>query len=188
MQISITAGDGMIKSLCLDVSGFKVKMRGLEADKTLVITDKDGSIAVSITDASIIKEEISLPEQKSQEVPEAASPSEQEALKAASPPKQEAPKAASPPEQKVLTAVSVTEAEKSSSDVLFGKLSALRKRIAADAKLPAYTIFQDKSLHAMCEALPQDIQALKAIHGVGEARLAKYGHMFIEAIRQHLAA
>ena len=177
MQISITAGDGMIKSLCLDVAGFKVKMKGLEADKTLVITDEDGSIAVSITDASITKEEISLPEQQSQEVPEVASPPEKEALKAAS-----------PPEQKVLTAISVTEAEKSSPDVLFGKLSALRKRIAAEAKLPAYTIFQDKSLHAMCEALPQDIQALKAIHGVGEARLAKYGHMFIEAIRQHLAA
>ena len=183
MKIRITAGDGIVKSLSIDVSGFRVEVSDLEAEKTLVITEKGGSVSVSVpdvppiakggtvaadaatgTEASITKEDVLPPKPKAALLPTIA-----------------------PPKAETQEIVSASEAEKPSADALFSKLSALRKQIATEAKLPAYTVFQDKSLHAMCEALPQDVQALRSIPGVGEARLAKYGSAFIEVIRQHLS-
>ena len=215
MQISITAIDGIEKPLRLEVSGFQVEISAFAKDRRLVISESDDSISVAVADtssqeiapeASTIKEEAfpqqpeatAIPEvsitqeEASPQQPEAAAIPEVSITKAEALPQQpEAPitkEEASPQQPEAASPLKAGEAQKPSSEGLFRKLADLRRRIASEAGLPAYTIFQDKSLHAMCEALPQDTQALKALYGVGEARSTKYGSMFMEVIRQHLAA
>ena len=65
---------------------------------------------------------------------------------------------------------------------LFMRLSSLRRELAAEAGVPPYVVFQDKSLHEMAEKRPQDMDALSAISGVGKARLEKYGERFLSVI------
>ena len=71
---------------------------------------------------------------------------------------------------------------------LFEKLAALRKKIAAETGVPPYVVFHDDTLHAMCRALPADLEALKSIQGVGKAKLDKYGDAFVAVIREHTVA
>ena len=68
---------------------------------------------------------------------------------------------------------------------LFRKLVELRKKLAAEESLPAYTIFKDQTLKDMSEALPLDRVALESIKGVGDARLEKYGDAFLDVIQKH---
>ncbi len=65
---------------------------------------------------------------------------------------------------------------------MFIRLSSLRKQVAAEAGLPPYVVFHDDTLKEMARLLPADLQALRAIKGVGEAKLAKYGSRFLAAI------
>lgn len=69
---------------------------------------------------------------------------------------------------------------------LFKRLVALRKQISTEVKLPPFIIFHDNTLKEMCRRLPADLEALGTVSGVGEAKLAKYGARFVEAIREHL--
>ena len=69
---------------------------------------------------------------------------------------------------------------------LFNRLTALRKQISSEIKLPPFIIFHDSTLKEMCRRLPVDLEALGTIPGVGEAKLAKYGARFVEAIREYL--
>jgi ATP-dependent DNA helicase RecQ len=40
----------------------------------------------------------------------------------------------------------------------------------------------------MAQRKPVSLDAMQAVHGVGEAKLARYGASFLEVIRQHDAA
>jgi ATP-dependent DNA helicase RecQ len=75
-----------------------------------------------------------------------------------------------------------------SEDSLFKELSALRKKAAAEAGVPPYCVFHDSTLREMCRSLPADLPALGAVQGVGQAKLEKYGSLFIEAIAAHTGA
>jgi ATP-dependent DNA helicase RecQ len=68
--------------------------------------------------------------------------------------------------------------------VLFDRLRALRKRLADEQGLPPYVIFHDSTLREMAERRPATLQDFGRIRGIGEAKLARYGDRFIEAIRQ----
>lgn len=68
------------------------------------------------------------------------------------------------------------------ADPLFDKLRALRRRLAAERGVPAYIIFNDRVLRAMCEARPTTAAGLLEIGGVGPKKLERYGHLFLEAI------
>lgn len=76
--------------------------------------------------------------------------------------------------------------EEVSSD-LFQRLVSLRRQIAREVKLPPYIIFHDASLRDMASKLPLDLEAMKGISGVGQAKLDKYGSRFIEAIRDYVS-
>ena len=76
--------------------------------------------------------------------------------------------------------VPVEEPEQSSP--LFQKLVALRRQIASEEGHPPFIIFHDNTLSEMCRVLPKDLQELKAIPGIGEAKLLKYGQRFLDAI------
>ena len=72
-------------------------------------------------------------------------------------------------------------------DELFGKLRELRRRLAEEQHVPPFVIFSDRSLHAMCEVLPQDEAAFLTVKGVGQSKLEKYGDAFMAIIREDQA-
>ncbi|MCB1128914.1 MAG: ATP-dependent DNA helicase RecQ, partial [Verrucomicrobiae bacterium] len=67
---------------------------------------------------------------------------------------------------------------------LFERLRRLRKELADAAGVPPYVIFSDRSLKDMAARFPQDETQFLSIHGVGEAKLAKHGEVFLDAIRE----
>lgn len=71
------------------------------------------------------------------------------------------------------------------SSPLFEQLVALRRQIASESGLAPFIIFHDSTLSEMCQLLPMDLQELKAIPGVGEAKLTKYGQRFLDIIREY---
>lgn len=66
---------------------------------------------------------------------------------------------------------------------LFEKLRALRLEIARAEKVPPYIVFSDKTLAAMCARMPQSREEMLEVSGVGEAKYAKYGERFLEALK-----
>ena len=62
-------------------------------------------------------------------------------------------------------------------------LKALRGSIAAAQKQPAYVIFPDRTLIEMAKARPDTLDGLARLHGVGAAKLQKYGAAFLALIR-----
>lgn len=70
--------------------------------------------------------------------------------------------------------------------VLFEILRKRRKEIADQANLPPFTIFHDRTLKEMAIYFPQNHDSLSRIHGIGVAKLEKYGDIFIEIIRQYI--
>jgi ATP-dependent DNA helicase RecQ len=72
-------------------------------------------------------------------------------------------------------------------EVLFEKLRAVRRRLAAEAGVPPYVIFSDRTLGEMAAALPQNESQFQAINGVGSIKLAHYSQAFLGVIRAHCA-
>ena len=67
---------------------------------------------------------------------------------------------------------------------IFNQLRALRKDIATAEKMPAYIIFDDKTLKQMAYFLPNTEQELLKINGVGQLKLEKYGSQFLTLLQQ----
>jgi len=68
---------------------------------------------------------------------------------------------------------------------LFEALKKRRSDLARARGVPAYVVFPDRSLLDMVRLRPRSPVDLRAVHGVGEAKLAQYGEAFLELIRQH---
>jgi ATP-dependent DNA helicase RecQ len=62
-------------------------------------------------------------------------------------------------------------------------LKALRAELARRQHQPAYVIFPDRTLIEMAARRPQNLEELAAIHGVGIAKLQKYGAAFLAIIQ-----
>ncbi|TVQ14009.1 MAG: DNA helicase RecQ [Balneolaceae bacterium] len=69
---------------------------------------------------------------------------------------------------------------------LFEELRKLRKKMADQRGIPPYAIFPDRTLKEMAARLPQNLQAMATIHGVGATKLHKYGDAFLGEIRLHI--
>ena len=69
--------------------------------------------------------------------------------------------------------------------VLFEKLRQKRAEIAQSSKKPAYVIFHDRALRGMAKYKPLTEEELLSLNGVGEAKLEKYGEIFLVIIREH---
>ena len=67
---------------------------------------------------------------------------------------------------------------------LLGELYALRKRLAAKQKVPAYMIFNDATLREMAQKKPLSLDELLNITGVGEKKAAHYGREFLRVIEE----
>jgi len=68
---------------------------------------------------------------------------------------------------------------------LWDALRDLRGRLAREQGVPAYVIFHDATLLAMLREKPGTLDALGAISGVGERKLARYGEAFLGALAAH---
>jgi len=66
---------------------------------------------------------------------------------------------------------------------LFDTLRQLRTKLARERGVPPYIIFGDASLEQMARDKPTSLQAFAAIGGVGQAKLSRYGDVFVETIR-----
>jgi ATP-dependent DNA helicase RecQ len=75
------------------------------------------------------------------------------------------------------------QASGGSESELFQILRSLRKRLADSEKVPPYIIFHDSCLKDMAARLPLDRFELRAISGVGDKKLEKYGTQFLNEIK-----
>ncbi|MEP7706749.1 RQC domain-containing protein [Paraglaciecola sp. 25GB23A] len=64
-------------------------------------------------------------------------------------------------------------------------LKADRKRLADAANLPPYAIFSDRTLNEMAHYFPHSQESLLRIHGVGQAKLDKYGDHYLALISDY---
>jgi ATP-dependent DNA helicase RecQ len=59
--------------------------------------------------------------------------------------------------------------------VRFQALKAWRKIKATELDLPAFVIFSDKTLKDLAVKNPRSVDGLREVHGIGEAKLEKFG-------------
>jgi ATP-dependent DNA helicase RecQ len=62
-------------------------------------------------------------------------------------------------------------------------LRALRRTIAREQQVPAYVVFPDRTLAEIAAHRPHTPKALCGIHGVGPAKLERYGERFLAIVR-----
>lgn len=67
---------------------------------------------------------------------------------------------------------------------LFQRLRALRTELAKEAGVPAYAIFNDKTLKSMSTLRPRNEEELLNVNGVGPSKSEKYGDSFLAVIRE----
>ncbi|SDW31323.1 ATP-dependent DNA helicase, RecQ-like [Marininema mesophilum] len=69
---------------------------------------------------------------------------------------------------------------------LFETLRTLRKELSTTEQIPPYMIFPDSTLTDLARICPIDREGMRAIRGVGERKLEKYGEAFLTAIRTYI--
>lgn len=68
---------------------------------------------------------------------------------------------------------------------LFDKLRQLRKRLADEAHVPPYVVFNDMTLRELSRVRPSTLEKMRSISGIGDEKLRKYGKTFLEALDEH---
>lgn len=85
--------------------------------------------------------------------------------------------------QKQRTGAAAVLSEK--EHILFERLRAVRKEIAAEEHVPPYMVFSDKTLAGMSRNRPATLAGLRLVPGVGDYKLKKYGERFLQVICQY---
>lgn len=67
---------------------------------------------------------------------------------------------------------------------LFEKLRALRGRLAKVQGVPAFVVFTDATLHELAQLQPSNQSQMREVSGIGEAKLRKYGEIFLKTIAE----
>jgi ATP-dependent DNA helicase RecQ len=65
---------------------------------------------------------------------------------------------------------------------LLSALKAKRRALAEEARVPAYLIFNDKTLIEMAETKPETLDDMARIGGVGATKLERYGATFLQIV------
>ncbi len=71
---------------------------------------------------------------------------------------------------------------KCNDENLFEILRSMRTELAVENKVPAYVIFDDKTLVNLVNASPKNKEEMLSVNGVGEVKYQRYGEKFISAI------
>ncbi|MCF6286913.1 MAG: HRDC domain-containing protein, partial [Candidatus Hydrogenedentes bacterium] len=69
---------------------------------------------------------------------------------------------------------------------LFNLLRSLRREIALEHTVPAFTVFGDAALRDMARRKPLDEVAFLQVSGVGEKKCADYACLFLPVIQEHV--
>jgi len=77
----------------------------------------------------------------------------------------------------------VDVAETATDDPLFGVLRAWRLRVSQENGVPAYVVFDNKTLAMIASAKPSSRAALLAIPGVGPAKLDRYAEDVLQIVK-----
>ncbi len=67
-------------------------------------------------------------------------------------------------------------------ELLFQQLRAARQELARGAGTPAYVIAHDRSLRDLARMRPTSVEGLGQAHGLGPAKIARYGEAFLAVI------
>jgi ATP-dependent DNA helicase RecQ len=71
------------------------------------------------------------------------------------------------------------------SKTLWDSLRSLRRDIADKQNVPPYTVFADKTLLEMVTYRPTTIADMESLYGIGQAKLARYGQIFLDVLTEH---
>ena len=71
---------------------------------------------------------------------------------------------------------------------LLAALKTLRQTLAKAQRQPAYVIFPDRTLIELASIRPATKEQLLGIHGIGEAKLKRYGTAFLDVVLRHKLA
>ena len=71
------------------------------------------------------------------------------------------------------------------SDGLFAELRIERKRIAAEAGVPPFVVFSDRTLREMARYFPCTEATMRMVSGVGETKLERFGESFLAVVRAY---
>lgn len=80
----------------------------------------------------------------------------------------------------------LAEAELSTGDAqLLAELKALRRTLATEQNQPAYVVFSDRTLLELALKRPGSLPRMAEIHGIGAAKLERYGPLFLDVVTRH---
>jgi ATP-dependent DNA helicase RecQ len=68
---------------------------------------------------------------------------------------------------------------------LLALLKSKRLEIAKAQKVPPYVVFHDKTLVEMIKIKPKSIDEMSGITGIGEAKIRRYGQVFLDILLSH---
>jgi ATP-dependent DNA helicase RecQ len=77
------------------------------------------------------------------------------------------------------------KATQSYDRALFAKLRILRKDIADAEDIAPFIVFSDATLSELARVKPMTSHEMLSISGIGDTKLSRYGHPFLELIQQH---
>lgn len=66
---------------------------------------------------------------------------------------------------------------------VYAELRRLRKQLAEEQAVPAYTVFSNEQLASMVTRKVRTLEDLRSIDGVGQARCERYGELFLDLLR-----
>lgn len=68
---------------------------------------------------------------------------------------------------------------------VFQALRGLRRELASELGIPAYRVFNDRTLRAMARRRPSSPEDLLEVPGVGQHTLARFGAVFLDELKRH---
>ncbi len=68
---------------------------------------------------------------------------------------------------------------------LLSALKDLRRQLATELQQPAYVIFSDRTLLELASKRPTSLFRLTDIHGIGQAKLERFGQAFLDVVLAH---
>jgi ATP-dependent DNA helicase RecQ len=68
---------------------------------------------------------------------------------------------------------------------LFETLRELRKQLADKHGVPPFVVFSDATLRELARQRPSSLEKMRRIYGIGDAKMASYGELFLKRIAQY---
>jgi ATP-dependent DNA helicase RecQ len=70
------------------------------------------------------------------------------------------------------------------NEIVFEALREWRREVAREHGVPAYTVFHDSTLQEVASVLPQSLDQLRGISGIGATKLDRYGATLLHVVRE----